>query len=266
MACSKLFDTKEMSEKYAKFRPIYPPTVSEIIRTYMKSHGSLSFKTAVDVACGSGQSTFLLSDSFDSVTGVDISEHQIEQAKRKASQDYPEKSNVKFIVGDAHSLLIDSSSVDVVTCATAWHWLNPELFYEEVRRVLKPGGCLAVYNIAMRIVNNRRMRRAFEVFIDELHQNDCFSEQNLHALNEYRAVQLPLSATTRIEFDFPQRGTIDQLLGLMSSVSMYKCYCEKFPESDLLVRIKTEYSASCSSDKVVKEEFSFPGYVILGTK
>ena len=110
MAGFKLFDTKEMSEKYAKFRPIYPPTVSEVIRTYMKSHGSLSFKTAVDVACGSGQSTFLLSDSFDSVTGVDISEHQIEQAKRKASQDYP---NVKFIVGDAHSLLIDSSSVDV---------------------------------------------------------------------------------------------------------------------------------------------------------
>ena len=85
-----------------------------------------------------------------------------------------------------------------------------------------------MYNIAMRIVNNRRMRRAFEVFIDELHQNDCFSEQNLHALNEYRAVQLPFSATTRIKFDFPQRGTIDQLLGLMSSVSMYKCYCENF--------------------------------------
>ena len=263
MAASKLFDTKDISEKYAKFRPVYPSTVSQIITSYMKSNRTLCFKTALDVACGSGQSTFLLCDSFEEVIGVDISKSQIEQAKIKATQDcHQGKANVKFMIGDAHNLPIESSSVDLVTCATAWHWLEPDLFYAEAMRVLKPGGCIAVYNYGMRIINNERMKRAFSLFIDELFRCDCFSEQNRHGLNEYQAVKLPFSETKRIEFNFPQISSIDQLLGLMSSVSMYKSYCEKFPGNSLLDKIRADYEADC--DKVEVEEFSFPGFAILG--
>ena len=259
---AKRFATQKISEDYIKFRPVYPETVAKIITSYMRDKQSTLFDMALDVACGSGQSTFLLCEYFQRVVGMDISETQIEQAKLKCCQsDYQSKTNVEFIVGDAHRLPIESASVDLLTCATAWHWLDPEKFYAEAKRVLKPRGCIAVYGHGMEVVDNELIKNAFDIFIEELFQFNCFSEQNLHVLNKYKAVKLPFVQTQRFEFDFPQISTIDQILGLMSSVSMYRLYCEKFPENNLLERIKATLNAK---DNVQK--FSFPGYAILGIK
>ena len=77
---------------------------------------------AVDAACGSEQSMFLLSDHFQRVIGVDVSETQIQQAKLKHEEftnGHIMKATVEFKVGDAHSLPIESSSVDLLTCAMA---------------------------------------------------------------------------------------------------------------------------------------------------
>ena len=65
-------------------------------------------------------------EDFKKVIGVDVSETQIEQAKSKTES--------------AHSLTIESSSVDLLTCGTAWHWLDPEIFYTEAKKVLKASG------------------------------------------------------------------------------------------------------------------------------
>lgn len=254
------FDSDDISMKYAKFRPVYPPNVSEVIVSYMKSKGN---DVALDVGCGSGQSTFLLCESFKKVIGLDISKTQLEQAKLKCADVFPQVSNVEFIIGDAHNLPIETSSVDLVTCGAAWHWLDADLFYAETKRVLKQGGCLAVYGYGMRVNSNQRIKKAFDVFIDELFQNDCFSEQNLHPLNNYEAVKLPFSNTQRFDYDFPQFSTIDQVIGLFSSVSMYTSYCKKFPNNTLLQRIRAGYENE--KDKCDIEQFNFPGYVILGT-
>ena len=141
MNASRRFSTSHISEAYSKFRPVYPQSVANVIVDYMKSKGSLAFDFAVDVGCGSGQSTFLLSDYFDKVVGLDVSETQIEQAKLKGASS---KLAVTFIIGDAHNLPFEPSSVDLLTCAMSWHWLDTEKFYDEAKRVLKPGGCLAI--------------------------------------------------------------------------------------------------------------------------
>ena len=85
----------------------------------------------------------VLCDSFQEVIGVDISKTQIGQATIKAAEDHS-TTNIQFIVGDAHHLPIESSSIDLVTCAASWHWLDPDLFYAEAQRVLKARGCLVV--------------------------------------------------------------------------------------------------------------------------
>ena len=142
ITASERFKTADISEVYVKFRPVYPPSVANIIVDYMKSKGSLAFDFAVDVGCGSGESTFLLCDYFNKIVGLDISETQIQQAKLKSGED---KSTVEFVVGNAHNLPFESSSVDLLTCAMAWHWLDAEKLYDEAKRVLKPGGCLAIW-------------------------------------------------------------------------------------------------------------------------
>ena len=255
------FSTDKLSKEYVAFRPVYPQEVLNIITSYMESEGRAGFDTALDVACGSGQSTFLLSGLFARVTGVDVSETQIEQAKaRKANSD---SSNVEFIVGDAHSLPVEMSSVDLLTCAMGWHWLDAEVFYSEAEKVLKPGGCLAVYGHGVIIEDNPRVNKAFRIFDDELFQFQCFSEQNLHVLNNYEAVRLPFHNPKRVEFPFPQQVTFEHLLGFFKSVSMYSTYCEKYPKNTLLERMRANYEAD--SERCHVEKFTFPGFIIMGT-
>ena len=69
-------------------------------------------------------------------------------------------------------------------------------------------------------------------------RSNCFAAKNYHVLNKYKAVELPFKQTLRVEFDLPQQATIDQILGLISSVSMYTTYCERFPNNTLLIKIR----------------------------
>lgn len=48
------------------------------------SPGANTFHLAVDVGCGSGQSTHVLASRFEKVVGTDISKAQIEAAKQAA--------------------------------------------------------------------------------------------------------------------------------------------------------------------------------------
>lgn len=54
-----------------RFIAIFPPKVK-------------CFQLGVDVGCGSGQNTLLLAKYFEKVVGTDVSEAQIEEAKRAA--------------------------------------------------------------------------------------------------------------------------------------------------------------------------------------
>ena len=263
ITASERFKTADISEAYVKFRPVYPQSVANIIVDYMKSKGSLAFDFAVDVGCGSGQSTFLLYDYFTKIVGLDISETQIQQAKLKSGEDKSTESEVKFIVGDAHNLPFESSSVDLITCAMAWHWLDAEKFYDEAKRVLKPGGCLAIYGHGVVVKDNERIKNTFDLFHDALIPTDSLGEENMHVLNNYEGVEIPFSQTQRIDFSVPQKSSIDQLLGFLSSVSAYRItYCTKFPENTLMQEIRAKYDTEDGKRDV--EEYTFPGYAILG--
>ena len=139
---SKLFQGGAHAELYAKFRPVVPNSVVTTILDYCKK-SKCEMKTALDIGCGSGQSTIALSKHFSSVIGADISETQIAQAPKNIS-------GVSFHVSPAEDLsYVPSGSVDLITVAQALHWMDLDLFYPEVERVLKTRGVLAVYGYAI---------------------------------------------------------------------------------------------------------------------
>jgi SAM-dependent methyltransferase len=43
------------------------------------------------------------------------------------------------------TLPLRDAAVDVITCATAWHWIPPDRRGPEAYRVLRPGGTLAIW-------------------------------------------------------------------------------------------------------------------------
>jgi ubiquinone/menaquinone biosynthesis C-methylase UbiE len=131
---------------YAKFRPRYPREMFEYLGTVAPSR-----KLAWDCGTGNGQAAIQLAEVFDRVIATDASEKQIANAQPH--------ERVEYRVAPAEDSGIQSGVLDLIMVAQALHWFDLPLFYEEVRRVLKPNGVLAAsaYNCCR---SNRRSMKS----------------------------------------------------------------------------------------------------------
>ncbi|NNJ30795.1 class I SAM-dependent methyltransferase [Bacteroides xylanolyticus] len=94
--------------------------------------------TVLELACGTGQLSFLISKSVKFLEATDFSENMIHTAQRKPSPD-----NLRFSVQDATDLQFQPEIFDCVVIANALHIMPfPEKALSEIHRVLKPGGFL----------------------------------------------------------------------------------------------------------------------------
>jgi ubiquinone/menaquinone biosynthesis C-methylase UbiE len=105
--------------------------------------------TLVDVGCGPG---YLLVDMARALydlkfIGVDISPQMIEKATDNITgSGFSERVN--FRVGDIQGLPFESGSLDfVVSTLSLHHWLQPRQGFEEILRVLKPGGQFLIFDL-----------------------------------------------------------------------------------------------------------------------
>jgi SAM-dependent methyltransferase len=93
---------------------------------------------ALDLGTGTGAGALWLAQEFPGarVTDLDISEAMIEQAKAKLPNEL--SGRVEFLVGDAQRLPFPDGSLDLVA------QISVPLFFDEVARVLVPGGYVVV--------------------------------------------------------------------------------------------------------------------------
>jgi ubiquinone/menaquinone biosynthesis C-methylase UbiE len=97
----------------------------------------------IDVCCGSGVVTETIVElaAPHSVTGVDASAQQIEFARQHRAH-----SKVNFETGDAMALRFPEASFDAAVCGLGLNFLaSPARALEEFRRVVSPGGTIAIY-------------------------------------------------------------------------------------------------------------------------
>ncbi|MBQ9698569.1 MAG: class I SAM-dependent methyltransferase, partial [Acidaminococcaceae bacterium] len=96
--------------------------------------------TILDIGCGAGFFSILLAEKGHNVTGIDLTESMIEEA-RKLGQETG--SAASFLVMDAERLTFADNVFDaVVSRNVTWNLPHPEQAYAEWLRVLKPGGML----------------------------------------------------------------------------------------------------------------------------
>ena len=131
-------------EKYARFRPGYPPEVLEVLKNEC---GLTRDSVVADIASGTGIFTRLLLENGNRAFGVEPNGDM-----RRAGENYLAKyPTFTSINGTAENTGLPAHSVDLVTAAQAAHWFDREHALREFQRILKPGGYVAL------LWNDRRL-------------------------------------------------------------------------------------------------------------
>ena len=119
------------SDDYAKYRPSYPLAAITWLRE------KIAGEQVVDIGAGTGIFTQLLSLLFQQVSAVEPNGDM----RKKFMQLLPDIP-CSAVSGEATAY--PASSVDLITVAQAFHWLDEEKFKAEAMRILRPGGKVAI--------------------------------------------------------------------------------------------------------------------------
>lgn len=197
---------------YARYRPRYPQALFDYL-----AERSPSRELAWDCGTGSGQAAIQLAERFERVIATDASREQIEQA-------IPHPG-VEYRVEPAGKTSLQAGSADLITVGIAVHWFDFEPFYDEVRRVGKPGALLAVWTYhfpeVFPAVDRVVARYYYEVLAG-------YWPERIHYLEEsYRTLPFPFKELIPPEFFIEMNWDLSDLFGFMNSWSATRRYTEK---------------------------------------
>lgn len=167
----------------------------EEIQTHLPNRGSLKI---LDVGTGTGYFAILLSRLGHNVTGVDLTEAMLEEARRTCSL---LKLDIKFLQIDAQNLSFNDNTFDVVLSRNlTWTLPNPEKAYREWYRVLKPGGVLLNFDADYATNVRNKNQQASYISQDEAYGH-CGITKELEKENAEITLAMPASMLKRPEWD-----------------------------------------------------------------
>lgn len=194
---------------YAQYRPRYPDALFQWIASKAPAR-----HLVWDCATGNGQAAVGLTQYFDKVIATDASDKQIAEA-----EDHPK---IHYEVADCEHAPLQDHSVDAVTVAAAAHWFNLDSFYKEVRRVLKPGGVLALWAYTV-----CQITPEVQNVIGHFH-NDIvgpYWPQGRHYVDgNYSDLAFPFSEIAAPPFEIKAEWNMDQLVGYLHTWSAVQRY------------------------------------------
>lgn len=129
---------------YSLYRPFYPAETFAGLTDQLIRRGFSAPFTFADIGCGTGHSAISLLQSGASgrVIGIDPDSLMLDQA-RKLSARY--SSNVEWRIGRGEATGLEPASIDAILIGSAFHWMKPAEVKAEVRRILKRGGILRIF-------------------------------------------------------------------------------------------------------------------------
>jgi ubiquinone/menaquinone biosynthesis C-methylase UbiE len=131
----KVFD--EIAAEYDRRRPAYP---DELVDRACQVAGIGSGDRVLEVGCGSGQLTRGLLARGLHVTALEPGQSLIALAR----QNLAGAGEVEFVNAQYEDASLPPERFLAVFCASAFHWIDPEVSWRKTADVLVPGGTLAL--------------------------------------------------------------------------------------------------------------------------
>lgn len=199
----------QQAEGYKKFRPIYPEVLYQRILPEVKAKD-----TAWDCATGNGQVATELAKHFNQVMATDISSSQLGQAESR--------ENILYSVCRAERTNFPDNTFDLITVAQAIHWFDFAAFYQEVRRVSKPAGILAVWGYGVMQFKDEKVNERLQHFYHEV-TGPYWDPERKYLDEAYRTIPFTLPEINVPEtFTIQQAFTLPDLQGYLNTWSSVK--------------------------------------------
>lgn len=136
------FDWGRTSEEYAKYRDIYP---QEFYQKIVDRKLCMEGQNVLDLGTGTGVLPRNMYRYGAKWTGTDISENQIEQAKRLSEQ---AGMNIKYLAVPTEDIDFPNETFDVITACQCFWYFKHETVMPKLARMLKEDGKLLILYMA----------------------------------------------------------------------------------------------------------------------
>lgn len=200
----------KQADVYSRYRPTYPPALFEYLAS-IAPHRTLAW----DAGTGNGQAAVELAAHFEHVCATDPSAEQIAHATPHPRVDYR--------IERAEDVSLPDHSADLVTAGIAVHWFDLDRFYAQARRVLRPGGIIAVW-----VYHACAIEPAVDCHLERYYAlvREYFPERFHYVAEHYATLTFPFRELTAPPFEMTAQWDLAGLLGYLETWSGTRRYRE----------------------------------------
>jgi SAM-dependent methyltransferase len=134
----ELFD--QVAAYYDEVRPKYP---ARLFDDLLAAADAGAHPEVLEIGPGTGQATLSLLERGCSVVAIEPGP----QLAARLRANVREFSDATIIVGKFEEVELTPGNFDIVTAATAFHWIDPDVRYRKSHEVLRAGGVIAIIEL-----------------------------------------------------------------------------------------------------------------------
>ncbi|HEY2066758.1 MAG TPA: class I SAM-dependent methyltransferase [Gemmatimonadaceae bacterium] len=216
---------------YASFRPHYPAVLFRWL-----ADQAIDRQRAWDCGTGNGQAAVALAAHFREVIATDPSVAQLAHAERS--------QGVHYAAMTAEQAALPDLSVDVVTVAQALHWFDLVAFYQEVARVLRPGGVFAAWSYGLITLGDDLDSPVGRFYHETV--GAYWPSERSHVDTGYAGLELPFREESTHRFEMQAEWTLSQFAGYVatwSAVNRYRAARDEDPVPALVRELAPRWGA-----------------------